>query len=380
MPNSPMSPTLRERLDFPGSQLLNRLKKLRHFTTDKWLTRWILLPTMGFAFILALIIQIFTPELSLASLKTDCKIGPQSIPILILIAAFLVIICPILFYLLYDLRDAYGLRNELLVTLFSCMFAYAGYFVFELLLPRWRNYFGSLMFAWITFILCHTFSITMPVIRSFKDQSDSIPNSRSFKRDNNKVEEGKFNRHALFEKVLGDSELFEHYKICAATCFCTELIIFLQEYQFLKMLVAHCCTPSSKGMIPPSTPKLYITETGHISFIENHPEPITSPSLITTPCTKSIAETVSAASWIPFPHELRADYDTFYETFFDMDSDLAINFPGNLLNSVKSKISNEKYDLNMYEQARDEVLNLLYRNTFDRFLKVCEPELTKRGL
>jgi len=77
MPNPPMSPTMRERLDFPGVKLLNRLKKLRHFTTDKWLTKWILCPTMAFAFILALIVQIITPDLSLSPLQTNCKVVLQ---------------------------------------------------------------------------------------------------------------------------------------------------------------------------------------------------------------------------------------------------------------------------------------------------------------
>ena len=75
------------------------------------------------------------------------------------------------------------------------------------------------MFAWVTLMLCHTLSITMPVIRSFKNQSDSdsvcciLRRSRSTdNNDNNHIGEGKTKRYALFEKVLGDPELFEHYK------------------------------------------------------------------------------------------------------------------------------------------------------------------------
>jgi hypothetical protein len=154
----------------------------------------------------------------------------------------------------------------------------------------------------------------------------------------------------------------------------------------LKSLVAHCCTPSNKEILPPPSPILRITENGHISFSDNtdflnsSTTTLVSPSFITTPCTKSIVETVSAASWIPMPLELRTDYSSFYETFFDSDSDLAINFPGSLLNDIKGMVKTEKYELTMYEQAREEVLNLLYRNTFERFLKMYGSEVGKKGI
>ena len=122
-------------------------------------------------------------------------------------------------------------------------------------------------------------------------------------------------------------------------------------------MVVHCCTPTGKEILPPPSPKLHVTETGHISFPENpdlllySSPPLISPTFITTPCTTSIVETVSAASWIPFPHELRRDYSDFYETFFDSNSDLAINFPGSLLSDVKDMIKNKKYELTMLLQT-----------------------------
>ena len=77
-PMSPMSPVLRERLDFPGTKLMNRLKKFRQFTTDKWLACWILCPTMALAFIIALVAQLTSPNLSIKPLSTNCtRLGVQ---------------------------------------------------------------------------------------------------------------------------------------------------------------------------------------------------------------------------------------------------------------------------------------------------------------
>lgn len=151
-------------------------------------------------------------------------------------------------------------------------------------------------------------------------------------------------------------------------------------------MVAHSCTPSNKEVLPPPSPVLHITETGHVTFPNNSDllntstATLVSPTFVTTPCTKSIAETVTAASWIPMPFELRTDYSTFYETFFDSNSDLAINFPGCLLSDIKEMVKDEKYELTMYEEAREEVLNLLYRNTFERFLKMYGIEIEKKGI
>lgn len=168
--------------------------------------------------------------------------------------------------------------------------------------------------------------------------------------------------------------------VCAAACFCTELVLFLQEYQYLKFLVTRSCTPSNRELSSPPTPNFVIRENGHISFpgpskflsANGLSLPLPSPSFVatTTPCTKSIAETVTAASWIPFPYELKLDYKIFYDTYLDPNSDLAINFSGNLLGKIKGMIKRDQYDLSMYEQAREEVLILLYVNTFEKFLKM----------
>lgn len=72
--NLPVSPGIKERLekDFPGVKLMNRLKKFKHFTTDKWLTYWIIFPTMIMALIFALVEQLTSPYLSIEPLSTVC--------------------------------------------------------------------------------------------------------------------------------------------------------------------------------------------------------------------------------------------------------------------------------------------------------------------
>ncbi|CAG8836233.1 26100_t:CDS:2, partial [Gigaspora margarita] len=83
----------------------------------------------------------------------------------------------------------------------------------------------------------------------------------------------------------------------------------------------------------------------------------------------------SAASWIPFPYELRTNYRMFYDSYLDLNLDLAINFFGNIVNTVKNMIASDQFELSMYENVREETLILLYVNTFEKFLHMFESEI-----
>ncbi|CAG8852820.1 43757_t:CDS:1, partial [Gigaspora margarita] len=100
------------------------------------------------------------------------------------------------------------------------------------------------------------------------------------------------------------------------------------EYQYLKMLVAKCCTPTKKSFSLPPILKLRMSNDEENLFIKESSilSPLSPASYISTPCTKSIVETVSAAFWIPFSYELRTDYRMFYDSYLDLNLDLAINF------------------------------------------------------
>ncbi|RIB09536.1 hypothetical protein C2G38_262968 [Gigaspora rosea] len=269
-----------------------------------------------------------------------------------------------------------------MVTLIVGSFSFIMFFIWEYSASRLRLYFGSFMFPWVTLILSHTLSITIPVWKSYKYSFD-ISKLASF--HDKRISRSK--KYEQFEKVLADPDLFKLYKACAVACFCTELILFLEEYQFLKMLVAKCCTPTKKCLFPPPpTPKLHVSDDIHITFneenlfIKESLPPLSPASYISTPCTKSIVETVSAASWIPFPYELRTDYRMFYNSYLDLNSDLAINFSGSIVNTVKNMIANDQFELSMYENAREETLTLLYVNTFEKFLRMFESEIRSKKI
>ncbi|CAG8733936.1 13029_t:CDS:2 [Dentiscutata erythropus] len=244
------------------------------------------------------------------------------------------------------------------------------FFIWEYSASGLRLYFRNFMFLWITPILSHILSITIPVWKSYKYYFDIPFHDKRISRSK---------RYKQFEEVLAHPDLFKLYKACAVACFCTELILFLEEYQYLKMLVAKYCTLMKKSFLPPLTSKLCMSDDEENLFIKERS--ILPPAFyIFTPCTKLIVETVSAASWIPFPYELRTDYRMFYDSYLDLNSDLAINFSGSIVNTVKNMIASDQFELSIYENAQEETLTLLYVNTFEKFLCMFESEIRSKKI
>src|SRR6185369_2700368 len=109
---------------------------------------------------------------------------------------------------------------------------------------------------------------------------------------------------------------------CVAACFCTELIVFLEEYQVLKTLIIqnynsiHQPTPLSPAAIK---------EKKNLNFADI-PRRTIEPArnIAQTPCTVSIVDTVPDFSKVPISQNLYEEYMRFYHIFFDQDSDLAI--------------------------------------------------------
>ena len=93
-----------------------------------------------------------------------------------------------------------------------------------------------------------------------------------------------------------------------------------------------------------------------------------------TPPTVSIHDTLVKFLEFPsppadeeVPEMLRPYFLRFFRTFLEPSADLAINVIGSTMQDVATKISTEDYRINMFETARNEVLHLLYGNTFHFF-------------
>ena len=90
-----------------------------------------------------------------------------------------------------------------MVTLIVGSFSFIMFFIWEYFASGLRLYFGSFMFPWVTLILSHTLSITIPVWKSYKYSFDISFHDKRISRSK---------RYEQFEEVLAHPDLFKLYK------------------------------------------------------------------------------------------------------------------------------------------------------------------------
>ncbi|OLY84345.1 hypothetical protein AYI68_g1490 [Smittium mucronatum] len=121
----------------------------------------------------------------------------------------------------------------------------------------------------------------------------------------------------------------------------------------------------SKRSTDPSTTNKYI----QLDLIKNR-------ILINTPISVSISEAVQMmypSSEVfpstPVPHELRQLFISFFNVFVDPDSELVVDIHMSIVDEITQLIHNDEISLGIFDDAREEVLELLYFGVFPRYLQ-----------
>ncbi|CAJ0625727.1 5858_t:CDS:2 [Entrophospora sp. SA101] len=190
--------------------------------------------------------------------QKQCSDGLEYLPLYTLITAFIFIECPVLFYYLKPLNENYGIKKEIfinLITTISCLILYFATIFLDQVVRFW----GPLTWLSVALLCGHVNIIFLPVVKSYK-KSNFLINYRNVIVDNNyriscdvkceNYNDNNFNDsnnvsndddggegRLRFSQILKDERLFEKFKICAASFFCIELILFIEEYQYLKSKV-----------------------------------------------------------------------------------------------------------------------------------------------
>ncbi|CAJ0625731.1 5861_t:CDS:2 [Entrophospora sp. SA101] len=194
-----------------------------------------------------------------------------------------------------------------------------------------------------------------------------------------------------FSQILKDERLFEKFKICAASFFCIELILFIEEYQYLKSKVLKYYEHTNDNLDFVADPRPIKDVTDNIQSSTQPPQPpqpsyqhftpwetIIRGKTITMDNDLKILKTITTApsslsSTTPlskFNNENLRLSSLFYQTFLDPSAGLAINVDDSTLRNIKRQIVGQgDYNIDMFEHARMEVLHLLYGNTFNTFIE-----------
>ncbi|KAJ2725132.1 hypothetical protein GGI07_001502 [Coemansia sp. Benny D115] len=186
--------------------------------------------TMGatlFSAIICSVIQALTKDLSIVPMRySKCPVGVwEYFPLYALTAVYCLVLTPIIVYHIWPIKDAFGIRHDILLNNLFTFVCIAMFMV------QTNKGFGGHDPFWDSFLWCALLfnmsqftSVIIPLVRSYR-QSDAFTWSDTSGRGASKE---------LFYRVLNHPELFEKLKVYSAANFCTEITLFLEEYQVLK--------------------------------------------------------------------------------------------------------------------------------------------------
>ncbi|KAJ2348300.1 hypothetical protein GGF43_004591, partial [Coemansia sp. RSA 2618] len=146
-------------------------------------------------------------------------------PLYALTAVYCLLLTPVIVYHIWPIKDAFGIRHDILLNNLFTFVCIAMFMV------QTNKGFGGHDPFWDSFLWCALLfnmsqftSVILPLIRSYR-QSDAFRWSDNSGRSASKE---------LFYRVLNHPDLFEKLKVYSAANFCTEITLFLEEYQVLK--------------------------------------------------------------------------------------------------------------------------------------------------
>ncbi|KAJ2236403.1 hypothetical protein H4R99_000448 [Coemansia sp. RSA 1722] len=188
---------------------------------------WYTVGATLFAAVVCSIIQALTKDLSIVPMRySRCPVGVwEYFPLYALTALYCVILTPIIVYHIWPIKDAFGIRHDILLNNLFTFVCIAMFMV------QTNKGFGGHDPFWDSFLWCALLfnmsqftSVIIPLVRSYR-QSDAFTWSDNSSKSASKE---------LFYRVLNHPELFEKLKVYSAANFCTEITLFLEEYQVLK--------------------------------------------------------------------------------------------------------------------------------------------------
>ncbi|KAJ1912462.1 hypothetical protein IWQ60_009656 [Tieghemiomyces parasiticus] len=188
-----------------------------------------ILAGLSLAVIIAVVVQAVSPRMTLSPLMVFCGVPMwEFMPYYVWQFFFTCIISPILLYLMYGFRDAFGIRYELVFSMTVAFIFLPLYMIWFFAMPASVNAaFPVTLWPAASLAVCHFVTVVVPLILSRR--------FLMFQRE--LIGPQQDTRWQQFSDMLNQPDTFAEFTESAAACFCPELVIFLQRYQHLKVHV-----------------------------------------------------------------------------------------------------------------------------------------------
>ncbi|KAJ2724441.1 hypothetical protein GGI07_001953 [Coemansia sp. Benny D115] len=379
----------------PDMKVYKRLQKytrLQRYATDKALFIFVILHLL-LAVILSLIVNILNKQFSLSPMSKTCKMIWGFLPVISVIVLYAVVILPFLFVKCWSLHDAYGIRNDILVSSISGTVCVIMTIIWETVLfhiaLRWSGWF----FSWLCAAIIQTVSVAMPLwsaIRHSRDVIDRMHGASSLGTSMAAVISGAgghdLGKRSEFNSMLADPYEYRYFCDFAASCFCSEMSAFIDEYQALKSLTVVALgsddiwREDADQLEPGYMSRMAATtidgDIGYLAMAGRGGHANSKTLRLQTPPTVSILETAKAVypqydlnELTPFPVAAMDKLVAIFSVFVNSNSYTAVSLPSAMVLRIREKLGKSQLTLIILDEIKDEVLNMLYFDVFTRYVK-----------
>ncbi|KAJ2741660.1 hypothetical protein GGI20_005030 [Coemansia sp. BCRC 34301] len=381
--------------DGPEAKIYRQLQKytrLQRFVTNRSLTIFVM-ANFALACVLSLVINIVNKQFSLSPMNNHCSMMWGFIPVIAITAGYFVCVMPVLLVKCWSLKDAYGIRNDLIVSIIAGALCAIITVLWETVLIDLKNTLSCWFYIWLCALVLHTSSLVVPLAGAIRHSRDVMTRMHGASGAGNAMsaaiagaggEDGHLGKRAEFNSILADP--FEYRFFCdfAASCFCSEMTAFVDEYQVLKGITVIAL--GSEDMWREDVDQLessYMArmtnnidnDIGYLAMA-NRAYPHSKSLRLQTPPTVSILETARAvypqydlSDITPFPVASMDKLVAIFSVFVNSNSYTAVSLPSSMVARIRDRLGKSQLTLTILDEIRDEVLNMLYYDVFTRYAK-----------
>ncbi|KAJ1665785.1 hypothetical protein IW140_003301 [Coemansia sp. RSA 1813] len=374
-------------------QRLRKYRRLMRFTTDRMLLLYVGLLLL-FIVVLTFVINATDKQFRLRPMNIVCEFMWGFIPALSIIVFYFFLMFPIILWRVWRNNDAYGIRNDLIVCDTVGIVVMIVTLVWVLRLHETQQIWPGLSYIWVYALFIHVSSVLVPLIYAIKHMqraNEGAVSQQIYARHDGLQAPvytlGVSSRRADFNRMLDSALEYQRFRSFAASCFCSELTSFVEEYQILKSqvlaLLDHQTTKVANDSCDSST-----------AAIMHHEAPLElnrlSQSIVDnilaqdmdyaedfqrTSATVSILETVRDKyaninpDTLMFPPQLAPKIFGMYREFVDPASITSVNASSLVVRRITERINSNFLHISFFDELKDEVLLMLYSDVYTRFIR-----------
>ncbi|KAJ1850594.1 hypothetical protein LPJ73_003377 [Coemansia sp. RSA 2703] len=341
--------------------------------------------------ILTLVINITDKQFGIRPVKSICIFYWGFLPITAVVVVFFFLVFPVVLWRIWRDNDAYGIRNDLIICDTVGIVCMVITLIWVNLLHETQQKWPGLSFVWVYAIFIHITSVFIPLLRSIQHMRLSEDHDRTFTAEN-MMDDGpqmslNISRRAAFNRMFDDPLEYQHFRTFAASCFCSELTGFIEEYQSLKArtlvllkttepssTVEHLDEALSRTSKEINLNRFRLSQCMVDNALAMYAE-VNAAGTSLTGVNVSILQSVQNDKTddktidMQFPALLTGRLHEIYREYVDPNSYASVNASASVVKKISERMHCNDYSLTLLDDLKSDVLFMLYSDVYSRYIR-----------